>query len=71
MPLDTATACEAPTAAASSFSKAATSGPWITQRERTTRATASASVLPSWGRVMGTRTLLALGGAAKWFLVVG
>ena len=51
--LDTATAQGAPTAAANSRSKAATSGPWATQPERMTRAAASISASPSASRTMG------------------
>ena len=56
VPLEAATAWGAPTVAANSVSKAATSGPCITQPERTTRAAASASSAPRSGRTMGTRT---------------
>src|SRR6187402_641582 len=51
--LDTAQACGAPTAAANSRSKAATSGPCVTQPERIARRAASASRSSSQGRATG------------------
>src|SRR6185503_16766289 len=51
--LDTAQACGVPTAAANSSSKAATSGPCVTQPDRIARRAASASASPSSGRAIG------------------
>jgi hypothetical protein len=51
--LDTAQACAAPTAAANSRSKAATSGPCVTQPERMARRAASASRSSIHGRATG------------------
>src|SRR5581483_1403439 len=51
--LDTAHAWGAPTKAANSRSKAATSGPWVTQPERMARRAASASASPRTGLATG------------------
>src|SRR3954447_13571998 len=50
---DTATACCAPTEAVNAASNAATRGPWATQPEARTSATAAASCSPSTGRMTG------------------
>src|ERR1700761_190910 len=54
VPLATAQACGAPTAAATSRSNAATSTPWLTQPERSTRLTAASSAAPRTGRARGS-----------------
>src|SRR5258706_16216685 len=51
--LDTAHACDAPTDAANSRSKAATSGPCVTQPDRIARDAASASRSSIHGRATG------------------
>src|SRR5512144_146519 len=53
--LETAQAYGAPTAAANSFSKAATSGPCVTHPERMGRRAASASASPITGLMMGMK----------------
>jgi hypothetical protein len=51
--LDTAHACGAPTNAANSPSKAATSGPWVTQPLRMTRRAAATSCSSITGLMIG------------------
>src|SRR6478735_1664469 len=51
--LETAQACAAPTKAANSLSKAATSGPCVTHPDRITRRAASASSSPRTGLATG------------------
>ncbi len=53
---ETATACRVPQNSANSRSKAATSGPWVTQPERRTRVTASSSSRPKATLASGMRS---------------
>src|SRR5579864_4335442 len=53
VPLETAQACGAPTKVANPLSKAATSGPCVTQPERMARSAADTSSRPSCGRATG------------------
>ncbi len=68
--LDTATACGAPTASASSRSNAATSGPCATQPERITPTTASTSASPNMGRTIGICILRRIARPARGFKTV-
>src|SRR6185503_2478260 len=56
--LETAQACGAPTAAANSRSKAATSGPCVTHPDKIARRAASASCSSSQGRATGIGTVV-------------
>src|SRR5215471_2845786 len=57
VPLETAHACGAPTKSANSRSKAATSGPCVTQPERIALSAADTSSGPRFGRATGTKSL--------------
>src|SRR3954453_19838845 len=57
VPLETAHACVAPTNSANSRSKAATSGPCVTQPDKIALPAAETSCSPRCGRATGTKFL--------------